>query len=106
MAMHKKTFTVDVDDGLSEAFSTQVSKRGYTKYRAIEGALRAFMAIPPEAQVALMSNGADAGEILLNVFRDLGLEVDLKKLTPAQRVQILTLAKEAAKKVSRKKGVL
>lgn len=103
MAMHKKTFTVDVDDGLSEAFSAQVDERGYTKYRALEGALRAFIAIPPEAQVALMSNGAEAEDILLNSFRDMGLEVDLQKLSPAQRVQILTLAKEAAKTISRKK---
>lgn len=103
MAMHKNSFNVDVDDELSEAFSAQVDKRGYTKYRALEGALRAFLAIPPEAQVALMSNGANAEDILLNSFRDMGLEVDLQKLSPAQRAQILTLAKEAAKTVSRKK---
>lgn len=54
--MHKKTFTVDVDEELSEAFSKQVDERGYTKYRALEGSIRAFMAIPADIQVKLMSN--------------------------------------------------
>lgn len=56
MTMHKKTFTVDVDEELSEAFSAQVDERGYTKYRALEGAIRAFIVIPAEIQVKLMSN--------------------------------------------------
>jgi len=58
MAMHKKSFNVDVDEELSDGFSAQVDKRGYTKYRAIEGALRAFMSLPPEEQVKWMV-GAD-----------------------------------------------
>jgi len=99
----QKNFSCNIEPEVAEAFSAQVDVRGYTKYRAIEGAIRAFLAIPPEAQVALMSNNADAKEILLNTFRDLGLQVDLQKLSPAQRTQILTLAKEAAKTISRKK---
>lgn len=103
MAMHKKTFTVDVDDELSEAFSAQVDVCGYTKYRALEGALRAFMAIPPEAQVALMSNSSNPKDILIGAFGDISLEEGLNKLSPIQRTQILALAKEAAKTLSRKK---
>ena len=103
MAMHKKSFNVDVDDVLSEAFSAHVDKSGYTKYRAVEGALRAFMAIPPEAQVALMSNSDNPKDILIKTFDDISLEEGLKELTPTQRVQILALAKEAAKTLSRKK---
>jgi len=103
MTMHKKTFTVDVDDDVSEAFSAQVDERGYTKYRALEGAIRAFMAIPPEAQVALMSNSSNPKDILVSAFSDIGLEEGLKKLTPVQRSHILALAKEVAKTLSRKK---
>lgn len=103
MAMHKKSFSVDVDDELSKSFSKQVEDRGYTKYRALEAAIRAFLAIPSEAQVSLIENKISAKDILLNAFRDMGLEADLQKLPPAQRAQILTIAKEAAKKVSRKK---
>jgi len=51
MAMHNKSFNVDVNENLSDEFSNQISERGYTKYRAIEGALRAFMALSPAEQV-------------------------------------------------------
>jgi len=103
MARVEKSFGVNIEEKLSEAFSAQVDERGYTKYRALEGAIRAFMAIPPEAQVALMSNSSNPKDILVNVFGDIGLEEGLKKLTPVQRSQILALAKEAAKTLSRKK---
>lgn len=98
----KKTLNI-FDAKVFDDFTKLVEDNGYTQYRAAEGALRAFIAIPPEAQVALMSNNANAQEILLNTFRDMGLQVDLQKLSPTQRTQILTIAKEAAKKVSRKK---
>jgi len=98
----KKTLNI-FDARIFDAFTNLVEVNGYTQYRAVEGALRAFMVIPPEAQVALMSNNAKAEDILLNTFRDLGLQVDLQKLSPAQRTQILTIAKEAAKTLSRKK---
>ena len=45
--MHKKTFTVDVDDEVSEAFSAQVEKRGYTKYRSFAAALKPLTPMPP-----------------------------------------------------------
>jgi len=79
MGMHKKSFSVDVDDGVSDAFSSQVADRGYTKYRAVEGALRAFIAMPPEAQVAFMSDAENAQKILLNAFREMGLQTDTVK---------------------------
>jgi hypothetical protein len=60
MAMHKKSFNIDVNENLSDEFSAQVTKRGYTKYRAIEGALRAFMALSPAEQVKWMSAGNSA----------------------------------------------
>jgi len=55
--MHNKSFNVDVNENLSDEFSNQISERGYTKYRAIEGALRAFMALSPAEQVQWMSQG-------------------------------------------------
>ena len=99
----QKNFSVNIGETLCDDFSEHIDKNGYTKYRAIEGALRAFMAIPPEAQVALMSNTKNARDILIKVFGDAALEDDLQKLSPAQRNQILALAKEAAKTISRKK---
>jgi len=99
----QKNFSVNIGEKLCDEFSEHVDKSGYTKYRAIEGALRAFMAIPPEAQVALMSNSDDPKEILVSTFGDISLEEGLKELNSAQRNQILALAKEAAKTLSRKK---
>jgi len=99
----QKNFNVNVDEAVADKFTEQTDQRGYTKYRAVEGALRAFMAIPSEAQVALMSNSDNPKDILIKAFAAIGLEEDLKKLSPSQRNQILALAKEAAKTLSRKK---
>jgi hypothetical protein len=46
----KKAFTVNIDENISKQFSLWVIERGYTKYRAIEGALRAFMSLSPIEQ--------------------------------------------------------
>jgi len=32
MAMHRKTFSVDVNDELSEKFSSQIEERGYDDF--------------------------------------------------------------------------
>jgi len=55
--VHKrKAFTVDADEFLSEKFSKQVLDRGYTKYRAIEGAMRLWLNLPTEMQATLIEN--------------------------------------------------
>jgi len=65
--------------------------------------MRAFLVIPPEAQVALISNTKNARDVLLKTFADIALAEDLQKISPNQRNQILVLAREAAKTISRKK---
>lgn len=55
MGTQQKNFNVNIDAQLSDGFSAQVEQRGYTKYRAIEGALRGFMALSAEDQVRLIS---------------------------------------------------
>jgi len=99
----QKNFSVNIDEKLCDEFSEHVDNNGYTKYRAIEGALRAFMVMPSDAQVALMSNSDDPKDILTSTFGAISLEEGLKELNPAQRTQILVLAKEAAKTLSHKK---
>ncbi|KKN73481.1 hypothetical protein LCGC14_0400560 [marine sediment metagenome] len=104
MAMHKKPFTVDVDEQLSDAFSAQADERGYTKYRAIEGALRAFIALPAGLQVDLMGNQiSDVLTIIKTKLLDADLIDRLESLTPSQRTKLVALAKESAKIISRKK---
>ena len=50
MLNNRKAFTVETDIELSEKFSSQVLERGYTKYRAIEGALRLWITLSPTEQ--------------------------------------------------------
>lgn len=107
MAMHKNSFNVDVDDVLSESFSTLCDERGYTKYRAIEGALRAFIALPDELQVALMkSQNSDVYELLVHNLRDIELHKILQALTPEQRMVLIESAKVVTKRLFQKKKAL
>ena len=94
---------ISINEQLAGEFSKLIEDSGYTKYRAVEAALRAFMGIPPEAQVALISNDVDAKELLTRTFRDVGISEYLEGLSPERRSQILLLAQQAAKKLSRKK---
>lgn len=100
--MHKKTFNVDIDDQLSEQFSNQIEERGFTKYRAIEAAIRAFLVLPSEVQVALMSNAADAYSILLRGLVEVEIQKHLDDLGPAKE-KFLALLRQAKAKGPRKK---
>ena len=102
--MHKKSFNVDVSDAVSDEFSAQVDERGYTKYRAVEGALRVFMALPADIQVKLMSNGIeDIVNLLTEALLDAEIMRFLGSLPPQQRQTLLQDVKQARVKVSRKK---
>jgi len=103
MLKSKKSFGIEIESQLSDDFQKHCDESGYKKYRAIEGALRAFMVIPPKAQKALMSNTKDARGLMIKTFADIALEEDLQQVSPNQRNQILALAREAAKALSRKK---
>ena len=102
MEKSKKPFTVDVGAELSEKFSAQVTRLGSLKGRAIEAAIKAFLALPEDAQTALMRDG-DANDILNKAFCQAQLEADLQSLPEAQRNQLLALAKQAAKTIAPKK---
>ena len=102
MAMHKKSFNVDIDEKLSDEFTAQIDKRGYTKYRAIEGALRAFMALPLEIQGKLITN--DIGDIYSMLVRslvDAEIQKHLDDLGPGKE-KFLALLKQATKTKPRK----
>jgi len=81
MAMHKNAFTVDVETELSEEFSNQVDERAYTKYRAIEGALRLFMALDPSWQVALM--GTEGGKVA-KVIAEQASDISYRERMPVE----------------------
>jgi len=104
MVNERKSVGIDINVELSNAFSEQLEERGYIKYRAVEGAIRAFMALPPELQVEIMSKpNNDIYEILTVAFRDKDAQDFLSSLKPADRKKVLALAKEALKSVSQRK---
>ena len=68
MAKSKKPMNVDMDGEIYDDFAELVEKAGYLKYRAVEAAFRAFMALPADVQVALMSNKPNPREIIVKTL--------------------------------------
>ena len=103
----QKNFNVNVDEKIADEFSKQIDERGYTKYRAIEGAMKAFISFPDELQVALMkSTNQDTYELLVHGLRDIELIKGLQALTPEQRLILIESSKEVSKRLFAKKKVL
>ena len=106
MSMHKKSFTVDVPTDVSTAFSKHIEDQGYTKWKAIMGALKAYMVLPPDVQVFVNNPNTtvkQARKKIADCYGDqLRLEL-LGKLTPQQQMFLMETAKETAAQLSRKK---
>ncbi len=99
MGMHKNAFTVDVNEELSNSFSSQVEERAYTKYRAIEGALRLFMALDPGRQVALMSpEGDKAAEDIVQGSETIQADLE-RNFVPVKTHQIERKRRQGFEKV-------
>lgn len=97
MTNEQKNFNVNVDAKLSDVFSEQAEQRGYTKYRAVEGALRAFIVLPPELQVKLIAGtDKDLYTTLVQGLVDAEIQKHLARLVPAKE-KLLSLLKQAAK---------
>jgi len=50
-AINQKNFNVNINEQLSDDFTEQCDSRGYTKYKALEGALRMWLKLSPQEQV-------------------------------------------------------
>lgn len=97
-------FNVNVDENIASLFSEQIDEKGYTKYRAIEGALKAFISLPDQVQVALMkANNPDFHNIIYQNLRDIELTKILKALTNEQRMVLVEASKEVTKRLFPKK---
>ena len=55
---NEERYSGEVQPEISEVFTKHVENKGYNKTRALEGAMRAFMAIPAGLQVKFMSRDA------------------------------------------------
>ena len=103
MVMNKKSFNVDVAEELSDLFSVQIGQRGYAKYRAIEAALRAFMALPAAVQVQLMNiETKDVYTLLVNGLVNAEVTRSLASLSSGQKALILEAVKSIKLKGSGK----
>ena len=47
----KKNINVNIDKKIADEFARQTDERGYTKYRAVEGAFRLWLQANPDEQV-------------------------------------------------------
>jgi len=101
----KKTLNI-LDVNVFNALTKLVEDKGYTQYRAVEGAIRAFIALPDSLQVELMkSTNQDAYKILVHGLRDIELIKGLQALTPEQRLVLIESSKEVSKRLFPKKKV-
>ncbi len=66
--MAKKIFSTELDEGILDAFTAQVTERRYFKYRAVEAAMKLFMQLPPESQAALMKDSSASESVIENIL--------------------------------------
>lgn len=105
MGTNPKSFTVDVPVEVSEAFSDHADEQGYTKWKAVMGALKAYMVLPPEVQVFVNNPNTTIKQVREMIFQCYGDKVLLEllaDLTPGQQVFLIETAKETAAQLSRK----
>ena len=99
----KRSFTVDILEDLSDEFEEFRVKSGFTKWQAITGAIKAYMALPAEVQVAL--NAPDmtvesAVMLITDKICDLERIRLLGKLDPDQIAYLQELTKEVTERLS------
>ena len=100
----EKNVSAYVDPKVVEAFSNQTDKKGYIKRKALEGAIKAFIVLPDEIQVALMkSTNCDVYQLLVHGLRDIELTKALQALTPEQRMVLIESSKSVTKLLFPKK---
>jgi hypothetical protein len=100
------TLSVELDAALHKRFSEHVHISGDLKYKAIEAAFKAYLALDPSIQAKLQNMEIDetqAKTIIETFYSDLASMRALESLTPVQRAQLLLDAKQSRDKVFRKK---
>jgi hypothetical protein len=89
----KDGYSVEVKAEYGQVFGDQCDKRGYIKWRAVGGALRIWLTLPPEVQTALMA-GQDPAKLLPTYYKDKGIRQFLDSLGPVGKEEFLEAAKE------------
>ena len=103
---NKKTFSTEMSGAILDEFNSYVVQHGYVKYRAVEAAMKAFMAFPPDVQSALMQESKNQKGILnliANGIIDKQILSQITHLLPEQKGHLFQEIKQLRAKVSRKK---
>jgi hypothetical protein len=100
------TLSVELDAALHKRFSAHVHTAGDLKYKAIEAAFKAYLALDPSIQAKLQNLEVDetqAKALIEEFYSDLEMKRALANLTPPQRAELLLNTKQSREKVFRKK---
>lgn len=104
--MNKVSFNHNIEAELEEIFSNVVERVGGHKYEHVEGAVKAYLALPDEIQDYLrrQTTNTKSAEIKISAYyRDKDSQNLLDSLPPADRAKVIAIAKETLKIVSQKK---
>ena len=96
MGQHETAFNVDIADDLANKFSTLAEKLAMHKYRVIEGAVKAFLVLPADIQVAIITadEETDIHTILVEGLLETEILTELDRLGPAKE-KFLALLRQA-----------
>lgn len=103
--MVKKILSAELTEDVLDAFATYVYEHGYVKYRCLEAAMKAFMALPANVQSQLMKEACPQEKvrrIITEALLNLEIQKEIDSLGPA-RAEFLNLLLQAKAKVYRKK---
>jgi len=96
----QKNLNANVSSKVLDVFETQREKRGWNKYRAVEGALRVWTGLPPEIQIKIMESSPEKMyDVLVDGLLTAEIEKHLDKLGPTKK-KFLALLKQAKEKPS------
>ena len=68
--MARVSFNNNIEEELVKKFDEVVNSRAYVKYRAIQGAVRAFLLIPSDLQTQLIENDKPPKDIFIDYYRN------------------------------------
>ena len=103
MAMHSNPFTVDVPDDISSAFTEICERLELTKWKAIAGALKAYLSLEEDAQLYLHRTSTtieDAKKLISQSFIQAERKRVLGKLSPEQEAYLIEITKKTTKRLA------
>jgi len=95
-----KAVFANIDKNLAESFDKYIEDRGYTKYRALQTAIKIYMCLPNDVLSACMeSNAKDFYRVLLSAIQSRELTRRIQTMTPDQQALMFDLVKEGTAKL-------